>query len=1107
MPAEEWDQLDTVDVWRSKPSFPPGKWKDPGKAKIKLMSVPWDAKYEHVVDWKSEHDRDEWFESQDGYVWEDSTGWNFKSLEVWKAGMGKHEGTISVDLPYEAALNYNYLAVELYEQPVPGGEGNRREVYFYFLTSLNKISPSTTTLYLELDTWTVYRNSVNFEAINLERGHHFLSKTSAAKFLSNPLENNLGVTAPEPDLPALKPKVSYTQLVSYSKSSPRVCIATTGDFQNLRSWFTVVPKTANENPDSRPVAWPEASTPGEMSAYWNKSFNKGRGNYNAFDSVGLKTSVANHKIGRGTPEGLRVYSMDPVEFNEFINWAKQNALQVIESIKAIYVLDSAVISESTEVTQWGYTFKQVNQTSSPKLLEELGITKAMFGYEANAADYAKLYTSQFATIEVSNSQGGKAEIAIEEIAKTLSFYSRASSLFPFLKLEALIDGVGGSGVKSYAVKPLQEVSAKIFGSQWENFVFDLDVPIYSIYVDKAQEVGQKEIAARDNAARAAAAEKVIADEMTDLSWRLSLRDRIAWHYATDNSIKSDRTTQTAAMNLAYANAMRLIDLEETNTNRDIDTAYDNAGLSIDVDDSNTTADLSKNKANAERIASNTKVTAEDSAEVAARVAGKTAEINNSNAKLSAELPYKLWFDTERETARIAFRDKQKNLMDNFDDVWRNNTNLYNVSKNIAISSEAMGVMTSANLAAYGALGSGLNSIPAADLGGMIGSGGKGARASMGGAGLGAVAGVAVLDSIKSFFNVKEINEQIWNLQAASSFMLHGEGGTYAVINPVDKDREPVIYSGPGLKETEFNHSLDNDLAGYVMQLANEQVDYDAGVTIRDNAETLSKQYAETLADRSYAVETANIADNYNVVLGNILKNNLVSIANYNADYSVGSANLQRRIAKDEAIRESVKLKDSVNLEDKLDTDRAIAEATKATTTANIDTAIDRYRVNSLNENYEQKTNNAEDSQSTGKLSNSVDLGLKQAAWTAEFLRSVQGAPSSIGEASGKAETDVWGQRGLVVSVRRCTDSTAKQAAGIFSRYGYMADGTMVEDINLSVMTAFSYWKGSGLWITGDRVNETNKEIFRRAFERGITVWSSPTLIFNVKLSENKTVGA
>ena len=72
-------------------------------------------------------------------------------------------------------------------------------------------------------------------------------------------------------------------------------------------------------------------------------------------------------------------------------------------------------------------------------------------------------------------------------------------------------------------------------------------------------------------------------------------------------------------------------------------------------------------------------------------------------------------------------------------------------------------------------------------------------------------------------------------------------------------------------------------------------------------------------------------------------------------------------------------------------------------------------------------------------------------------------------------------------------------------YGYRAPALFVQNPTISMMTGFTYWEGEGLWLKGDLINESNKQILRAIFARGTTVWADPTLIFNIDITANRPI--
>ena len=67
-------------------------------ATAKLCVVPWPSDYQHVADWQSASERDAWFEDVEGRTVELSNGFTRPQLD-----------TISLPVPYDVALTYNYL--------------------------------------------------------------------------------------------------------------------------------------------------------------------------------------------------------------------------------------------------------------------------------------------------------------------------------------------------------------------------------------------------------------------------------------------------------------------------------------------------------------------------------------------------------------------------------------------------------------------------------------------------------------------------------------------------------------------------------------------------------------------------------------------------------------------------------------------------------------------------------------------------------------------------------------------------------------------------------------------------------------------------------------
>ena len=446
-------------------------WDNPNlKVEAKLLSVNWDSDYGEIVDWTSKSMKEDYFAQDFGdqqLVLEpdaESPQWNHKNFKKWVEAFNKYQGTIKIEVPAESVSIFNYLVVSYkYPSPVPD-QIAPQESYYFFVRASNPVAPNTSELFLALDVWTTYRERVDIYGMILEQGHNPMAAINASTFLNNPINSTIDLTADEPDLPRVKNRTNSVDLVSINGNIPKVCIATTTDLLN----------------DSDNLWYLTRS--GDPSAYWWEDQSNDWNNNTAV------ANVSDQNIQLSGP-GIRVYSILPDDYADFITKCRSNYPQFIKTIKAVYVLPSALISEGTNFNFNGYNLNVVTTQPNPAKFGELDINKSAFGYEIENQEMAKLYTGQFAEIVISDNQGGLANISVEELAGNLDVYARASASFPFLKMEAFIDGIGGSGQTSFSVKPWDTQTATLFNSRFAEFVFKMDIPVYGIFVDPREENG------------------------------------------------------------------------------------------------------------------------------------------------------------------------------------------------------------------------------------------------------------------------------------------------------------------------------------------------------------------------------------------------------------------------------------------------------------------------------------------------------------------------------------------------------------------------------------------------------------------------------------------
>lgn len=121
---------------------------------------------------------------------------------------------------------------------------------------------------------------------------------------------------------------------------------------------------------------------------------------------------------------------------------------------------------------------------------------------------------------------------------------------------------------------------------------------------------------------------------------------------------------------------------------------------------------------------------------------------------------------------------------------------------------------------------------------------------------------------------------------------------------------------------------------------------------------------------------------------------------------------------------------------------------------------------------------------------------------ADVFNTIYEEPILFGTNEGSAWIDSWGTRGLDIKVKRCSTATEKLAGNTFYRYGYRTSDLWIDQPTLNLMKFFTYWEAKEAWVIGDKINETNKELIRRMFHNGVTVWRAPEYVMNIDITNN-----
>ena len=129
-----------------------------------LSNVPWDAMYRDVACFGNGEDVPSDMAMLDAYLASKSgPQFTFDKMTYAKPGH-----PVRIPLPFNAAMNFNYLRVSNPMQPIGG---DVLKSYYYFINNVRYLAPNTTELDIQLDVWTTFVNQVQVYNAFVERGH------------------------------------------------------------------------------------------------------------------------------------------------------------------------------------------------------------------------------------------------------------------------------------------------------------------------------------------------------------------------------------------------------------------------------------------------------------------------------------------------------------------------------------------------------------------------------------------------------------------------------------------------------------------------------------------------------------------------------------------------------------------------------------------------------------------------------------------------------------------------------------------------------------------------------------------------------------------------
>lgn len=515
--------IDSVNVYKYDNDFDYSRY-NYKQMSIQMCTVPWDVGEAHVgqrtisgignVVWfETKEKRNAWFDAiPDDKCYRFET--KFKELH--------RDQTIDLPIPFDVCARYNYLVVkyDLFandDSPVMYENDKGLREWFWFIREVEFIAPNTTRLHLLDDAFQTWMYDVNISSMVLERGHAPMFAMRTDDYLRSPIDNNDYLLCEDVNYGTAS-QVKHIDALALNSGDMWACVATSANPRG--TW-------GDKDDDS----W---KTP--ASAYYNQN---------------------------GVPS-VYVFAMETGDLNAFLSNITSDYPQFKQTIQGIFFAPKNLVS-----TNVNFEFADINcytLNSSRQTFDLCELNKALFGYDSKYADIAKLYTSPYAHIEITDENGNIDVIKIEDTTGNIDVSASLSLAYPFISIDAHLLGTGGKASANITFRNVTSRTFNIAGT-WYETLRNWKIPTFAVVLSAAKQY--------------------------DYSTHFDRAQRVV-DYTTEynNASASTTTTQTNSNASALAN--------RNNTSTMASAAKANADASAATDVSNTAIQVNANKAITDR---------------------------------------------------------------------------------------------------------------------------------------------------------------------------------------------------------------------------------------------------------------------------------------------------------------------------------------------------------------------------------------------------------------------------------------------------------------------------------------------------------------------------
>lgn len=481
----DFPNLDNVNVYKYDNTLDYSRFKP--TARLKMCNVPWCGDYDNVVKFDDDAARDAWFDALEGETVNLDTMFNVKP-----------DGASKVPVPVTSAQGYNYLVVDLPRmtsdaQPLAYAAGDRKRRYYYFIQDAQQLSPNSTRLILTLDVWTTYINEMQFDYVLLERGHAPVAASSVADYLANPRDNSAYLLSDDVNTggePYVETARAYK---NYSAETQRACIATYADLQGDFGTAAAPKVPAISEPDVSGVLAP------------------------------------------------RVYSVAVGDLQPFLRKIESNAPWMKSTVLGVFFAPSDLLTQSAPFTLWDISITVLDAVQKIETFMQPGV--ADFGYPAQAAGFAKLYTYPYAAIRIGDERGQTSTVRIEDLgANGIQLASAVNLVMPYISIDARLLGIAGA-TDSLAFQTI-EGRTYSYGGAWGEYLKSWNLPVMQVSQSAASRAAYTTVYSRAHAKLAA--DNALASSLASNATAYTNADNSAKNVTDNNTVNTGANTAVTA---------------------------------------------------------------------------------------------------------------------------------------------------------------------------------------------------------------------------------------------------------------------------------------------------------------------------------------------------------------------------------------------------------------------------------------------------------------------------------------------------------------------------------------------------------------------------------